>query len=95
MKTGEIIQEGTILVAIKDQITTCGIRYIRKDSIIKVVEDKPDWKDSVKVYRNKCAETSDNYHIISIYNVREAILDEIKLWENEIYFINQANIVEL
>lgn len=82
MKTGEIIEEGTILVAIEDQFSSCGILYIRKDSIIKTASTKSEWKDSVIVYRNKDAEACDNYHYIDIENVRKATDDEIILWED-------------
>jgi hypothetical protein len=95
MKTGNIIQADTILVATDDQFTGCGIRYIKKDSIIKVARDNPEWRESVKVYRNADAEALDNYHVIDLENVREATLDEIRLWENEVYFINETNIIEL
>lgn len=87
MKITAVVPKGTILVAIEDQTTFCGINYIRKGSIIKVAKNVEPWAAYVRVFRNKKAENENYYHNIDLENVREANELEIKMWDKEMYFI--------
>lgn len=87
MELGTTINEGTILVLTDYQVSSCGIMYLRKGSIVKLAREKTDWKNTVKVYRNISNEQEDNYYFADLTKVREATVDEIRMWDNGIYFI--------
>jgi hypothetical protein len=93
MKDDAVIIEGTILVATEDQLTSCGILYLKKGSIVKVARYVKDWHDDIKVFRNHEAEDDDNTHWLAKEKARLATNDEIIMWENDCYFINVINTI--
>jgi hypothetical protein len=93
MKSEETVSKDTILVVTKDQMTSCGILYLKKGSIVKVARNVLDWYDEIKVFRNKEAEEDEKYHWLVKEDARLATDDEIIMWENDCYFINVKNTI--
>ena len=87
MKNPIEIEEGIILVATEDQKSTCGINYIKVGSIIKVARTKPEWKDTVRVFRNTLEEGEYDWYSIDLDKVRLANNIEEEMWNKEIYFV--------
>lgn len=87
MKIGELLTKGTIIVAEQPQSTSCGIRYIKAGSILKVAKDTYEFSDEVAVYRNKRAEQEYNWHIILLRKVRLATEEEVKMYNVDKYFV--------
>lgn len=87
MKNGEVIKEGTILVAKFAEYAICGRIVIKEKSILKVAFDCPSYRTYVKVFRNKKEEYDENYRIINRINIRIATFDEISMWNKGIYFV--------
>jgi UDP-N-acetylmuramoylalanine-D-glutamate ligase len=84
----------TVLVAIADQKTTCGILYVKKGSIVKCAANQKPHSDTVVIYRNKDAERDDQTHYVSADKLRLAEPHEVEAWANCIYFINDIKVRE-
>lgn len=87
MERDNVITEGTILVVTKRQTTGCGIVYLKKDSIVEVAHTTEIWNTGVKVYRNHTNRINDEYYFAYIRDVRMATDEEIKMWNDKVYFI--------
>lgn len=87
MQSDEVIKAGTIIVATKTQSTGCGVKYIKKGSILEVARDKPNYNNDVRVFRNAEAKEEDDYHYIDITEAIMATAKEIEMWNKGIYFI--------
>ncbi|MCK9429948.1 MAG: hypothetical protein M0R17_08080 [Candidatus Omnitrophica bacterium] len=92
MKTGETINEGTILVAIATQSTACGVKYIHTGSIVKVARETPDWREDIKVYRNQKEEREDDWKYIDRSKVRLATPGEEELWKNNVSYLKYLKV---
>lgn len=90
MKTGEVIKEGTILVAKFAELAICGRTVIREGSILKVAHDSLPYKTNIRVYRNKHEYDIDDWRTIDRANVREANEIEISMWNKEMYFVEKV-----
>lgn len=93
MKNPIEIEADTILVAIEDQNTTCGINYIKQGSVLKVAKFKPEWRDNVRVFRNAKAEEDYNWHSIDLDKVRLATKIEEEMWNKEMYFVESVKTI--
>jgi hypothetical protein len=93
MKIGDIIKEGTILVAREDKMLACGVIIVRKGSIIKCAKETKEYSGRVRVYRNRREENSGNWKGIDLADVREAKTHEIEMWNKDIYYVESVNTV--
>ena len=93
MKNPIEIKEGTILVATKVQNAACGSNYIKQGSILKVSRDKEEWRDRVKVFRNKEEENDYNWRAIDLDKVRFATSVEEQMWNKEMYFVESVKTI--
>lgn len=83
-------KKGAIVVAIKEEKTGCGIRYIRKNSILKMAEDIYENEEVSGIYRNRREELSHNIHYINTVKLRAATEKEDECYEKGIYYTDQV-----
>jgi len=86
------LSRGAILVVTDTQSTSCGIKYLRKGSIIELAEDKERFDHYLYVYRNHDEKGYDKEKAIGVDKVRLATPYEIEMWNNKIYFVELSNV---
>ena len=90
----DFIKKGTILVCIRLQATGCGIKYLKKGSIVKCAEDCPTYRDTVQVYRNQREEDKDSWKPVDRKKLRKATPSETQMYYEGKYFLEEVESVE-
>lgn len=85
-----LITKGTILVCTKQQATGCGIKYLKKGSIVKCAEDCPDYRDTIMVYRNEDEMALDAWKPIDRKKLRKATPAETQMYYEGKYFLEEV-----
>ena len=89
MKT---IKKGIILVCTRDQSTGCGIRYLKKGSIVKCAAECPEWRDTVEIYRNETEMAEHDWKPVSRNKLRQATPEEEAMYYEGKYFLETAKV---
>lgn len=84
------LKAGTIVVAIEEKQTTCGIRYIHEGSILEVASDCAEWEDPIDIFRNRREKASGNIHWIDRDKLRLATPEEINSFACGDYYTEKA-----
>jgi len=88
----KLFKKGQIGVVTKLQSTSCGIKYLKKGSIVKIARDTNEFTMYVRVFRNTKEESENDWYMCNIEDIRHAKEIEVDMYTNGIYFLESAKI---
>lgn len=88
----KLFKKGQIGVVTKLQSTSCGIKYLKKGSIVKIASDTQEFTSYVRVFRNLKEQSENDWHMCDIEDIRHAEEIEVDMYTKGIYFLKSAKI---
>lgn len=88
----KLFTKGQIGVVTKLQSTGCGIKYLKKGSIVKIARDTQEFTTIVRVFRNPKEEFENNWHMCYIEDIRHAKEIEVAMYNKGQYFLESAKV---